>query len=253
MTATTISKSIQFNNAGVACFRCHPKKAWELFKGALEVKLALERSMNTHLPAKLPLYENLSSTNSYVNRAQAILDEVDEEEISTNDDNVEMTLEEVEESRTLLSSTIYKQFGDELGDIFYTPFLFSKPFLISDNEVLSPYGRARSTSAIVIFNLALVEHLFNRTSQQAVSLYELSTSLMVGRHVNELGIALVNNIGVWCWENDDMDAAQRCMDHLWRILRNPACQHLIDSNEKSSILRNICSILTPRGTASPAA
>jgi hypothetical protein len=105
----------------------------------------------------------------------------------------------------------------------------------------------------VIFNLALVEHMFNRTSPQAVALYELSTSLLVGQVVNELSVALINNIGVWCYENDDIDTAQSCMDHLSRILRNPSGRRLLSDGDCKSVLSNISCMLMPRGTNSPAA
>jgi len=258
-TTVTLAKAVQFNNAGVACFRSEPKKAWELFKGALEVKLAMERtSMNSsrQAPATPALFEQLSAENAYVKRAQTILEEGNDDDAmdldpnNVGDSNV-VTLEEVEASRILVSSTLCQQFGKELGNIFYTPFLFTKPFLIPDQDAISPSEMARTTSAIVIFNLALVEHLFNRSSNQAVSLYELATSLLVGQTVDQLGLALINNIGVWCYENDDLDAAQRCMDHLSRIMRS--CHHLVSDADQAAILRNICCLLTPSGSTSPAA
>jgi len=256
-TTVTLAKAVQFNNAGVACFRSEPKKAWELFKGALEVKLAMERnSMSSQqaLPAKPALFEQLSAENAYVKRAQTILEEGNDDDamdLVPNVDGNVVTLEEVEASRTLVSSTLCQQFGKELGNIFYTPFLFTKPFLIPDQDAVSPSEMARTTSAIVIFNLALVEHLFNRSSNQAVSLYELATSLLVGQTVDQLGLALINNIGVWCYENDDLDAAQRCMDHLSRIMRS--CHHLVSDSDQAAILRNICCLLMPGGSTSPAA
>jgi hypothetical protein len=256
MTPVTLAKAIQFNNAGVSCFRSHPKKAWELFKGALEIKLAMEKEMNSscECSVKVPFYEQLSSENAYIYRAHTILEEGGDEVADQITDRGEVTLDVVEASRTLLSSTLCKRLGKELGDIFYTPFVFSRSFRIPDDfESIPPIELARTTSAIVIFNLALVEHLFNRTSPQAVSLYELATSLLVGQSVNELGLALINNIGVWCYENDDNDAAQRCMDHLSKILRNPSCRDLITASDRDAVLRNICCMLMPRGTTSPAA
>ena len=246
MTPLTLAKAIQFNNAGAFRFRLDPRKAWELFKGALEVKLAIERNMKDcrECIVKEQFYEHLSSENAYVSRALRDSGGVADK----------ITLEVVEASRALASTILQKQFGNELGDIFYTPFIFSKPFLVpDDHELMDPMELARTTSAIVIFNLALVEQMFNRTSPQAVSLYELATSLLIGQAVNELGVALINNIGVWCYENDDIDAAQRCMDHLSRILRNPSGRRLLSDDDCESVLSNISFMLMPRGTISPAA
>lgn len=254
------SQAVHFNNAGVACFCSDPKKAWELFKGALEVKLAIEQTMTSQLPANLPLYYEDLLSNPHVQRAQTILEEGDEgqgENASSEHDNMlmEVTLEEGEAPRTQASSTtLYKCFS-ELGDIFYTPFLFSEPFLIPDLEAISPseHQASSTSSASIIFNLALVEHLFNQTSHQALSLYELATSLLAGKNINGLSMALINNIGVWCYENDDIDAAQRCMDYLSRIMRNPCYLEMINTDDQASIRRNICCMLTPRCTTSPAA
>ena len=255
MTPLTLAIAIQFNNAGAFRFRSDPRKAWELFKGALEVKLAIERHMkdSRNCIVKDPFYEHLYAENSYVSRAQTILEE-GETEVSPGGVADEITLEVVETTRALASSILQKQLSDELGDIFYTPFIFSKPFLVpEDCKLKTPIEVARTTSAIVIFNLALVEHMFNRTSPQAVSLYELSTSLLVGQVVNELSVALVNNIGVWCYENDDIDTAQSCMDHLSRILRNPSGRRLLSDGDYDSVMNNIGCMLMPRGTNSPAA
>ena len=255
MTPLTLAKAIQFNNAGAFRFRSDPRKAWELFKGALEVKLAIERNMKDcrECIVKEQFYEHLSSENAYVSRAQTILEE-GETEVNPGGVADKITLEVVEASRALASTILQKQFGNELGDIFYTPFIFSKPFLVpDDHELMDPMELARTTSAIVIFNLALVEQMFIRTSPQAVSLYELATSLLIGQAVNELGVALINNIGVWCYENDDIDAAQRCMDHLSRILRNPSGRRLLSDDDCESVLSNISFMLMPRGTISPAA
>jgi hypothetical protein len=76
---------------------------------------------------------------------------------------------------------------------------------------------------------------------------------MVGEIVDALGLALINNIGVWCYENHDIEASQRCLDYLARILQNPNIGQLVDCEGCSAVTRNVIYMLTPRGSASPAA
>lgn len=253
---SAIVKAAEFNNAGVSCFRAgNPRQSWELFKGALEVKLAIERFAESESrPEDEPLYVDLSGANRYVARAEQLLLVVSSENISNAsvvDPNSGMN---ADPSRPEASYRTRKRIGgEEHCDIFYTPFLFTKPFPVPDQGSASPHEMARSTSAVIIFNLALLDHLFNRPSRQTLSLYLLASNLMVGEVVDALGLALINNIGVWCYENDDIEAAQRCLDHLSRILRSPNISQLVDSEARSAVMRNVVYMLSPQGSASAAA
>ena len=139
------------------------------------------------------------------------------------------------------------------GETAFEPFLCSEPFTISQESVEQSEDVvfARSASAAIIFNLALVDHLHNRASRQAISLYELATTLIVGDEVDHLGVSLINNIGVWCHDGGDFAAAQRCMDHLHKIL--PNCRGFLSDAEVDGISSNIRSILNPPCSISPAA
>jgi hypothetical protein len=71
---------------------------------------------------------------------------------------------------------------------------------------------------MIIFNLALVEHMLHRTSSQALMLYQLASCLLQGLSVEPLRVALINNMGIWCYENDGQEAAERCMEYLSSML-----------------------------------
>jgi hypothetical protein len=102
----------------------------------------------------------------------------------------------------------------------YTPSLFGRPLKLRETiptttstaESLALMG---NDSATIIFNLALVDHLKNPFSDHAIALYELALKLRSGLFKEDVsGIALINNIGVWCYENGDIDSAMNCMSHL---------------------------------------
>ena len=110
---------------------------------------------------------------------------------------------------------------------------------------------ARMSSATIIFNLALVDHLSNRFSTQAISLYELASTLISGYPCNTLGLALLNNIGVWCYESGDTTASERCMKELLKLVEKHGDS--MDPRERQGVLNNIHWFLNPHFTASPAA
>jgi hypothetical protein len=66
-----IVKTAEFNNAGVLSFQAGiPKEAWEFFKGALEVKLAIKQFTESGARAVDVV---LSGENRYVARAEQLL------------------------------------------------------------------------------------------------------------------------------------------------------------------------------------
>jgi hypothetical protein len=69
-TARFLHKATLYNNVGAACLELGwIKRAWVLFKGALEVKLAVER---IGPPLLLPSFDDLVATNVYVNTAESM-------------------------------------------------------------------------------------------------------------------------------------------------------------------------------------
>lgn len=241
-----MERSVEFNNAGVDCTKAgNFKVAWDLFKGALEIKLAHERSGNG-AESELELsngyiikaeshYANLSKYVPAVARDAGYESQADEEipssgSRSSTDVDAVGTRRRLEDSEPLAS-----------------PYLFSHPMRIMPR----PDTTTRRESATIIFNLALVDHLKNRHSAQAVALYELAMTLLTGDNVDLLGLSLMNNIGVWCYENGDNDGALACMSHIANFIGS--CGSFINSEQKDGLHSNILWLMNPPFAASPAA
>ena len=233
-------RSIDFNNAGVRCVETGEHRiAWDLFKGALEVKLAIERTGEAH--ADIHAYRN---SNMYIDRAEAHLTNI---KLLKMDKQL-MAAPQGEESETsprLQSIATWERFSTDPS--LYTPFLFTDPVVLGED----PNITTRRESAAIIFNLALTEHLKTRCSEQAISLYELSMTLLAGDSVDLLGISLMNNIGVWCYENGDLAGCAKCMGHLVNFTN--ALSSELDRDQREGVQSNILWLAQPPFTASPAA
>jgi hypothetical protein len=77
-----------------------------------------------------------------------------------------------------------------------------------------------TTSAMILFNLALTHHSQDRTSVKASSIYEIALTLLNAlppATTSEsllLHVAVLNNYGVWCYENQDFDVAFTCFGEV---------------------------------------
>lgn len=239
---TAVDKATALNNAGVYCLQARKAQmAWDLFKGALEVKLAIA-SHRSGVSKTSPV------SNDYIRRAEVHLDRF-EKDCSPHPSVSSTGFGEVITSGS--SSP-----GSPI-DVWYEPFLCARPFFIPDRASINDCSSLNDlrfdqcANAAIIFNLALIDHIHNRKSAHAISLYKLATKLMVDNKKKPLGIALINNIGVWNFENGDIDAAQRCMNHLLRILRGKFTEE--NSCQQKGLLSNIMWVLNPPCTASAAA
>jgi len=232
-------RSIDFNNAGVRCVETGKHRiAWDLFKGALEVKLAIQgngvgdsdiRSYREH--------------NSYIVRAETHLSN-----LKSFHRTCQFAPEEgpaIVTSPRLQSIETWEKFSTDSS--LYAPFLFTDPIRLGVDRNLT----TRRESAAIIFNLALTEHLKTRCSEQAISLYELSMTLVSGDSVDMLGISLMNNIGVWCYENGDMVGCARCMSHL--VSFTGALSLELEQEQRDGVQSNILWLAHPPCTTSPAA
>jgi hypothetical protein len=228
-------RSIEFNNAGVECIEAgNLRMAWDFFKGALEVKLSLERTT-------VPVPKNQEpETNTYIEQAETHLSNLKLVESQHPEAALPHGIAPCAQSRQA-----WESFSSDPS--LYPPFLFTDPIRLGTNPEISP----RKESACIIFNLALVDHLKNRCSEQAVALYELAMSLLTGDNVDFLGIALMNNIGVWCYENGDLDGSLKCMGHLSNFVG--ACDSEMREDQKDGLQSNILWLAIPPCAASPAA
>ncbi|CAJ1923391.1 unnamed protein product [Cylindrotheca closterium] len=231
-------RSIEYNNAGVRCLETAKHCiAWDLFKGALEVKLAIERTGEAY--ADIRSYQ---MSNSYIARAEAHLMNLEcfPKEFQLSPQEQELVI-----SPRMQSIETWERFSSDAS--LYTPFLFTDPMLLG----VDPNITTKRESAAIIFNLALTEHLKSRSSEQAISLYELSMTLLAGDNVELLGISLMNNIGVWCYENGDQDGCAKCMGHL--VSFTSALSADLEPELRESVQSNILWLARPPFAASPAA
>lgn len=233
-TKMDVRLAINFNNSGALCLKLdRPREAWDLFKGALEVTLVSEQIQDSPL-------ERTEQSKGYVEKAQHHLARVDEY-IQAGPVNGREKI--VRSGRNTIARAI-ESMG--LGEVLYQPHIFDDPFQIQAGEV-----QVAKCSAVIIFNLALVDHLLNRSSIQAISLYELATTLLVNDRIEALGVALMNNIGVWCYENGNVTASERCMEHISKVLSTDSSILRLDT--VCRIKTNIRRILHPSLLTSPAA
>lgn len=247
ISADAEAKARTFNNAGVDCLNRLglPRVAWDLFRGALEIKLTNERSNKNRIPA-----DRSYESNKYVRKAEFHLQSIG---CSLN----QTTTDANHESGQGLSMRSRLSFRDtELGKIeTYEPYLCSASFCIADKPAQNAQEnikRERSSSASIIFNLALIEHLYSRQSSRAMSLYELATTLVVDERVGPFEIALLNNTGVCCFEKGDMVGAQRHMNRLSKFM-NRHVSPAVCARDRDCLVSNILWMLNNATAASPAA
>jgi hypothetical protein len=230
-------RSMEYNNAGVDCTEAgRHRMAWDLFKGALEVKLTLER-----IDGSIHSIEFRAGANCYIAKAEAHLCSL---KSWTLIDSIYLR-PEIRTSTSTQSRETWECFAADSS--LYSPFLFTDPIRIGTDRKASP----RRESAAIIFNLALVDHLKSRSSDQAVALYELAMTLLTGATVDLLGVALMNNIGVWCYENGDLDGSLKCMAHLHSFSCAADCE--MGSEQRDGLQSNMLWLTNPPFAASPAA
>lgn len=228
-------RSIEYNNAGVGCIKTAKHCiAWDLFKGALEVKLAIERTGEAYADIR-----SFQISNSYIARAETHL------MILKSFQNELKFPPEEQVSPRIQSIETWEKYSSDAS--LYAPFLFTDPIMLG----VDPNMTTKRESAAIIFNLALTEHLKARCSEQAISLYELSMTLVAGDSVDILGISLMNNIGVWCYENGDQEGCDKCMGHLMSF--TSALSSELEPELREGVQSNILWLAHPPCTASPAA
>lgn len=241
-------KALSFNNAGVFMLENgHIGVAWNLFKGSLELYRLVEGTQDQMIVDMAAF-----STNPYIVHADGHLKQINNGLIermgATRPDNSttgNVATQANEDTNEIEANTSSR----EVDFVFYSPYIYDKGFCIP--EVLS--AKIGLSSAIVIFNLAMVEQLVNPTSNQAISLYELALSLLVGYPIRAFGVAILNNMGVWRFQNNDIDRAHKCMEMLARAITYLKSTKDIGVEEFQAIQRNIRWILTPTCIASAAA
>jgi hypothetical protein len=247
-TMTAIEKARAFNNAGASCLEAgYGRAAWDLFKGALEVKLTSERSSDQQA-------SRIGELDTYVRNAEYHMQNLANYRLNNTGTGTDSHLFEYPSMRGGMVP------NESSTGCLFDPYISCHPFRIDDEpsiagpttELAAKERKMSATraSTMIIFNLALVDQLHNRSSNHAISLYKLALTLMVGEDVGPVVIALINNIGVWCYDNEDLQGGLRCMDHLSSVLH--VCNS-VDEEERARLVSNIQLMLIPPFSASPAA
>ena len=238
--------------------------ALDLFRGALEAKLQYERSIRPSRGAVVqdnnPLFpiqrcvtpDCVSTAESHLSQMSSNATDAEAEDgISptsgpSQDQDIQrftsaMTGEGPEQSGTVVPE-------ESRG---YCPYFYRTPFDLSDTSRTS----TELTSAIIVFNLGLVHHHEWRNSPKAAAFYEISAALLSSEPDTEqsvlLKIALLNNFGIWCYENGDGESLRTCMEHLSTVVENSSIPLAPEIAE--GVRRNVQWLLTPPNGGSPAA
>lgn len=229
--------------------------ALELFRGALESKLAFERCqrpllditdhgevvqrcVTPDLPDCLNRAEmHLVNLDTYLSQASSV------EHPSTHD----VLIARLEEGASVLDDRMVVP----LQCRGYNPFIYASPFPIPESESVT----TQIASSAIVFNLGLVHQCMSRTSIKTASFYEISAALLASiPETSEtllLRIALLNNFGVWSFENGDGDSMRTCMEHLSIAMEEEGSS--IDHAIQDGVRSNILWLLTPLNGGSAAA
>ena len=118
----------------------------------------------------------------------------------------------------------------------FVPYLYLTPFTINKGVNGTVLANATATadtdnvltesnffSLMIMFNLALVHHAKDRTSMKAYSIYQLAITLLsalpppTSSQSLLLHVAILNNYGVWCFENHECSFTIMCFEEIMDI------------------------------------
>lgn len=246
-----LDRSPALNNAGVVCLAADRTEiALDLFRGALEAKLAFERSqlVSSNQQDMSPMIERcvtpdcLEAAENHLTNLPTYLEVVP----SPEESEVVQVVPALDTTRQLLSA--YDTVPIESRG--YNPYLYAKPFELPRHE-----GSTQQTSAIIVFNLGLVYQTMCRNASKAGAFYEISSALLANEddsiETNTLRVAIVNNFGVWCYDNGDEELLRACMDHLASLVE--ASADTLPQQVQAGMRSNIRFLLEPPNGSSPAA
>ena len=150
----------------------------------------------------------------------------------------------------------------------YEPYLYRIPFVLPGGGVTSASQEvsqvAQSISCRIVFNLGLIHQTVCRTSCKVASFYEIAATLLSSlpsefvESSSEMAvitvllrIAILNNFGVWCYENGEGESMMNSFEQLVDTLDED--QDLIDPSIVRGVRANIQAFLTPNNGVSLAA
>jgi hypothetical protein len=291
-----VEKIVEFNNCGVDClFQKEPGVAWHLFKGAVELKIL------SQLQATAP-YAVLVRANSFVAIAEALVaqqgkhhgvvpQEEDLPKICAVDvpsflssESGKKVIDEKEtgggggsllpsgDRRSTTTTTFCRHHRGGGGAFLSSRYEASiiarscrlelPPPSPPSPPLVESSSSSTVSSGLLVYNLALTEHLSNPVNGQPLILYHVAASLLDQNSIADqlLYQVILNNTGAYYWENNMVDAAQSTMRHLRALLLMaavddhppPRCCNDYESLETMRLnIQNILAV--PRLTISPAA
>jgi hypothetical protein len=294
-----VEKIVEFNNCGVDCMcQNEPGVAWHLFKGAVELKILSQLYATAPYAGLVRANSFVAIAEALVAQQQGRNGGVplEEELPSSSSETGKKVIDEKETGGdgSLLS-------GDQLPSTTRTTFCRQKSSPSAPSSDMNHHRGsgcawssryeasiiARScrlelpppsksppplvesssstvSSGILVYNLALTEHLSNPVNGQPLVLYHVAASMLDQNRIADqlLYQVILNNTGAYYWENNMVDAAQSTMRHLRTMLiaavgddpPPPRCYSCSDCESLETMRRNIQNILAvPRLTISPAA
>jgi hypothetical protein len=174
---------------------------------------------------------------------------------------------------SLVSPSSSQVSGDGITDVVlhsfrgYEPYLYRIPFLLPGSPVTSASIQSsqltQSISCRIVFNLGLIHQTLCRTSCKVASFYEIAATLLsslpaefvcsseMAAMTVLLRIAILNNFGVWCYENGEGESMMNSFEQLVDTLEED--QDLLDPSVLLGVRANIEAFLIPNNGASLAA
>lgn len=242
-TMTIPYQTIDYNNAGVQCLDAgHVDAARDLFRAALETKVASERA-STQTPT-LVAVSNLQRSNETTESSECILHanyhltQLQQylqqpsgpshflTSITSNPDSITSNQSMASISDQTIALTNRTSSSRE-------PALYDRGFAMRRDCGDSD----QCFGAVNIFNLGLVHHLQDGASDKARAFYQVASAIMI-MESGETGIppannysillraAIFNNLGVWNHDNGDEVAARDSFHGLANLLTATATHHM---------------------------
>jgi hypothetical protein len=153
----------------------------------------------------------------------------------------------------------------------YEPYLYTIPFLIHETDMTSSSSSiingTQSVSCRIVFNIGLIHQMVCRSTNKVASFYEIAATLLsslpvvaqgdeeTARIMILLRIAILNNFGVWCYENGEGESMMNSFEQLVETIDDDQAllSNYVDSVVVQGVRANIQAFLTPQNGVSMAA
>jgi hypothetical protein len=257
--------SSAYNNAGTRIMETRGGNravALELFRAALECMRLTERqelaAMANDLEDPVPEEDDdltVSASEDCLRRADMILRDLDsflvpgQDQPSAEGGSASFTTPLQDSPSNHINALIVP-----IRSRGYDPYVYARPFCFSTDTLVLPHIR----SGMIVFNLGLAHQAINRESLLASNFYELSASMVSSMPLTLdtvlLRLALLNNLGVWSFENGDGESMCTCMEHMEVLVETARdIGSRMDPAVFNGIRENIQELLAPSHGGSPAA